>query len=139
MDPGFFDAYLEAWSAHDVDAVLDKFADDCVFEDVPLGSVARGKPELAQLAEQMFAGSPDIQFNGERGVVIGADGRYAGEWTMTGTHDGDFPGLPATHKRFSVRGVSIGELEGTKIRRNCDYWNLAEFLTQVGLMPPPAA
>ena len=137
MDPGFFDAYLEAWSEHDVDAVLDWFADDCVFEDLPLGRVARGKPELAQLVEEMFAGSPDLRFKGERAAVTGAGGRYAGEWTMTGTHEGDFPGLRATHRRFSVRGVSVGELEGTKIRRNCDYWNLAELLAQVGLMPPP--
>jgi steroid delta-isomerase-like uncharacterized protein len=137
MDPRFFDAYLEAWTEHDVDAVLDWFADDCVFEDLPLGRVARGKAELAQLAEEMFAGCPDIHFNSERVPVTGASGRYAGEWTMTGTHEWDSPGLPATHKRFSVRGASVGELEGTKIRRNCDYWNLADLLAQVGLMPPP--
>jgi steroid delta-isomerase-like uncharacterized protein len=138
VDPGFFDGYLEAWSAHDVGAVLDYFTDDCVFEDVPLGRVTHGKAELARFAEELFVFSPDVHFTGERGGAAGPGGRYAGEWTMTGTHEGDAPGFPATHKRFSVRGVSVGELQGTKIKRNSDYWNLADLLTQVGLMPPPA-
>jgi steroid delta-isomerase-like uncharacterized protein len=60
------------------------------------------------------------------------------EWVMSGTHKGDFPGLPATGKRFAdVRGTTVVELEGGKIRRNSDYWDAATFMKQVGLLPPP--
>jgi hypothetical protein len=55
---------------------------------------------------------------------------------MSGTHEGDTT-IPATHKSFSVRGASAGELEGDKIKRNSDYWNLAEVLVQFGVLPPP--
>ncbi len=54
---------------------------------------------------------------------------------MSGTHKGDFPGMPATGKRFSIRGVTIIELQGGKIRRNSDYWDAASMMKQVGLLP----
>jgi steroid delta-isomerase-like uncharacterized protein len=56
---------------------------------------------------------------------------------MSGTHAGDFPGMPATGKRLSVRGSTILELEAGKIRRESDYWDAATFMRQVGLLPSP--
>jgi steroid delta-isomerase-like uncharacterized protein len=55
---------------------------------------------------------------------------------MSGTHKGDLPGIPATGKRFSsVRGSTILELDGGKIRREADYWDAATFMKQIGLLP----
>ena len=56
------------------------------------------------------------------------------EWIMSGTHDGDVQGIPATHKKFAVRGATIAELDRAKIRRTSDYWDLSAFLKQTGLM-----
>jgi len=43
---------------------------------------------------------------------------------MSGTHKGDFPGVPATGKRFSsIRGATILELKAGKICRESDYWD----------------
>ncbi|GAC1465860.1 MAG: hypothetical protein PVSMB5_08100 [Ktedonobacteraceae bacterium] len=62
-------------------------------------------------------------------------GDWAGaEWVMTGTHRGDMPGLPATNKACTIRGATVCELQGDKIRRNSDYWDMATFLKQVGMM-----
>ena len=54
---------------------------------------------------------------------------------MAATHKGDLPGLPATGKRFSVRGATVFELQGEKIRRVSDYWDMVTFLKQIGVMP----
>jgi predicted ester cyclase len=55
---------------------------------------------------------------------------------MSGTQKGDFPGIPATGKRFSsVRGSSLLELEAGKIRRQSDYWDAATFMREVGGLP----
>jgi steroid delta-isomerase-like uncharacterized protein len=65
-----------------------------------------------------------------------ATGRQGGaEWVMRGTHRGDMPGLPATGKQVDLRGASIFDLADGKIRRCSDYWNVATFLKQLGLMP----
>jgi steroid delta-isomerase-like uncharacterized protein len=57
------------------------------------------------------------------------------EWVMSGTHRGDVPGIPSSGKHFSsVRGSTILELKGGKIRRESDYWDAATFMKRVGLL-----
>ncbi len=56
---------------------------------------------------------------------------------MSGVHTGDVPGLPATGKPFLIHGGGIGEVRDGRIARVTEYWNMAEFLIQVGLMPAP--
>lgn len=60
------------------------------------------------------------------------------EWPMTGPHDGDFPGLPATHKSFTVRGASGFALAGDKIRHHRAAWDFATLRRQIGRLPEPA-
>ncbi len=127
------DEWAMAWSSNP-DRVLALFADDCVFEDVTFGVVARGKEELRSFANRAFAAVPDFKY--ELISRFAASHWAAIEWVMSGTHQGDFPGMPATGKRFSlVRGATILELEGGKIRRESDYWDAATFMKQVGLLP----
>jgi steroid delta-isomerase-like uncharacterized protein len=51
---------------------------------------------------------------------------------MSGTQRGGMQNLPVTGKSFSIRGVTILELEGDKIRRCSDYWDMSAFLKQLG-------
>ena len=135
MDAAVLDRYRDAWNNHDVDAVLEFFTDDGVYEDVTVARVNRGKAEIRAFVEETFAVFPDFQVE-DGPVILDPSGRYGLEWTMSGTHEGD-TAIPATHKRFSLRGASGGEFVGDKITRNSDYWNMAEFLAQVGILPPP--
>ena len=129
------DDWATAWSSHKPDKVLALFTDDCVLEDVPFGVVTHGKDQLRAFAEGAFAAVPDFRFELTTRFVAGS--RAGMEWVMSGTHKGDLPGLPATGKSFSgIRGATIIELQGGKIRRNSDYWDSATFMRQVGLLPP---
>ena len=47
-----------AWSSNDPELILALFADDCVFEDVTLGVVARLQRGTSQLRERRLCGSP---------------------------------------------------------------------------------
>jgi len=129
------DDWAAAWSLHDTEKVLSLFTDDCVLEDVTFGVVNRGKKELRAFADGVFAGIPDFKI--ELTARFSTDAWAGMEWVMSGTHKGDFPGMPATGKRFSVRGVTILELQGGKIRRDSDYWDAASVMRQVGLLPKP--
>jgi steroid delta-isomerase-like uncharacterized protein len=131
--------YLAAWNSHDVEKIPSFFTDDCVYEDVAIGAVNRGKEEVKAFASATFAAFPDFKIQRTSSFVAG--GWRASEWIMSGTQTGDLLGIPATGKSFSIRGASIIELHEGKIRRNSDYWNMASFLQQVGLMPaaPPSA
>jgi len=115
--------------------VLSIFTDDCVYEDVTFGAINHGKKELRAFADGVFAGVPDFRVELTARFVGGPQAGM--EWVMSGTHKGDFPGMPATGKRFSVWGVTIVELQAGKIRRNSDYWDAASVMRQVGLLPSP--
>jgi steroid delta-isomerase-like uncharacterized protein len=123
-----------ALNSHDVDKLLTFFTDDCVYEDVTMGLVNHGKKELKDFFNSMFVMSPDLKF--ELKSAFGT-GDWAGiEWIMTGTYaHGTVPGMPATGKEYSIRGTSIREMRNGKVIRDSDYWNLASFLQQVGILP----
>jgi steroid delta-isomerase-like uncharacterized protein len=116
-----------------VEAVVRLFTDDCVYEDVPTGAVNAGKDKLREFAQFFFTVSPDFKI--ELSSEFGTDAWAGGEWTMSGTQQGDMPGMPATKKPFSIRGATILETDAGRIRRCTDYWDMAEFLRQLGFMP----
>ena len=118
-----------------MERILDCLAEDGVYEDLPLGALNRTKEEARQFIETGWAGFPDLRF--ELTATAIADGHGTAEWIMSGTHKGDFPGLPATGKPFSVRGVSVIELTGDKIQSVRDYWDFAAVLRQLGFLPEP--
>jgi steroid delta-isomerase-like uncharacterized protein len=131
------DEWAIAWSSSmntDPERVLALFVDDGMYEDATSGAIVRGQEELRRYLIGAFATIPDFTF----GVLrrFGAGHWAAIEWTMSGTHRGDWAGMPATGRRFSsVRGTSILELEAGKIRRQSDYWDAATVMRQVGLLP----
>jgi steroid delta-isomerase-like uncharacterized protein len=134
MDRAFFDAYLDAWNAHDSAAVARHMADDAIYEDVALGRVLHGPAEIASFVEEATRSSSDFRF--EVVSLFSAGNDYANEWVMLGTNDRERRGVPATGRSFRVRGASIGRLDTSgRIVENRDYYNLAELLTQLGILP----
>jgi len=125
--------YYEAWSSHDMDRIASFFTDDCLYDDVPMSSCQHGKEELKTSWSQFFTTCPD--FRVEPKAIFGGGEWACSEWVMTGTQSGDWPGMPATGKRFSIVGASIIELSEGRIRRNADYWDMVSLLTQLGFMP----
>ncbi len=125
--------FLSGWS-HDLPKLLSIFTDDVVYEDKTVGAVLHGKEKLRDFAQGWFKGLPDLSFT-RTAYFIGGD-RAAVEWVGTGTHKGDMPGMPATNKVASVPGVSIMECSDGKIKHDVDYWDMATWMRQDGLLPP---
>lgn len=135
-----WDAYLNAWNRHDGEAVSSFFTEDGIYADHTLGSRAEGRDAITGFVKEVDEGLSS-DFTVTALDYFEAGDRYAVVGTLAGTHDRSSPSPPleATGKSFSVKFVSIGRLEGGKIKENTDYWNMAEFLTQIGVMPAPAA
>ena len=130
--------YLNAWSSHDSEQIVSFMAPDATYTDVALGQAHRGRADIAAWIEHMV---PEFSSNYSFEPVYEhvTDSAYVLEWVMKGTHDGSSPQLPASGRQFAIHGASVGELEGGVIRRNTDYWNMLEFLVQIGAMPEPAS
>jgi steroid delta-isomerase-like uncharacterized protein len=132
-----FDGYVRAINAHDWDAIVSFMTDDVVYEDITLGERHQGAQSVKEFWRSAATDfSSDFRMEVLRSFGTATD--FAAEWVFKGTHDGTNPQLAATGKQFAVRGVSIGRIEGGRIKENKDVWNMAEFLSQVGLMTAPA-
>jgi steroid delta-isomerase-like uncharacterized protein len=125
--------YYAAWGSHDVERLASYFTDDLLYDDVPMGIVQHNKEEFKASFTTFFASCPDFTLE-LKGLLV-ADDRAGSEWVMTGTHAGDWPGMPATGKSFSIRGASIIELRDDKIRREALYWDAVSLMQQLGFMP----
>ena len=129
--------YYAAWGTGDTESVLSFFRDDSVFEDLAFVARFEGLEEIRGFIELTYSGSPDFQVVPTH-LIIGdlGSGRIAAaaEWTMSGTHAADLPGLPSTGRPFEVRASSIIRLESNKILGIQDYWNLDTFRKSVGLL-----
>lgn len=130
------DQLVDAWNSLDPQRVVDVLTEDHIYEDVTFAVVCHGAAETRGFFEGAYSAFPDIHFTLTSATTDA--GRAALEWTMTGTHQGDLPGLPATGKPFSVRGATIFEIATDKICAVRDYWDLATLLRQVGLLTQPA-
>jgi steroid delta-isomerase-like uncharacterized protein len=124
-------SWLEFWNGRDLGRAFDVFTRDIVFEDVTLGVVNRGAEQFLAFAQGIFNVLPDAKFVLVSASCDGHEGLI--EWIFSGTDAN--PGLHGTGKKFSVRGVSVVEIEGRRIARDSDYWDLATLLRQIGLLP----
>ena len=112
--------FLEAFNRHDLDAIMDYFAEGCVFY-MPRGSAPRGdryqgKAQVRAGLATRFEGLPDVHYGDDTHWVCGEFG--VSEWTLTGT-------TPKGQK-IQVRGVDLLEFEAGKITRKDSYWNILE-------------
>lgn len=129
-------AWVEAWNARDMQRVDELLADDCVYHDVPT-RIYRGRAEVKDYLDDVFAWTPDIRVNSVSSFVAGD--RAAIEWVWSGTVNGPLidtvPELkPFEGKAFSFHGVSIIEVEEGRIKRIAEYYDTATFLYQLDLM-----
>jgi steroid delta-isomerase-like uncharacterized protein len=110
--------YEEVWNQGNLDAAYDVFTNNYVRHDLRPGGAPSG-PEGQKLIAGMFrAAFPDVQLNVEF-MVAEAD-MVVARWTMGGTHQGAWGGIPPTGKRMSFAGVNIFRIAEGKV---VEIWN----------------
>src|SRR2546427_13050514 len=57
--------------------------------------------------------------------------------TMTGTHTGEFMGIPATGKAVEISGIDITRFENGQSTEHWGQWDVAGLMVQLGVAPPP--
>ncbi len=102
-------AFDAAWNAHDVDAIMAFFADDCAYHASSgpdhLGVTYRGRDDVRAAIAAFLERFPDAHFDEDLAVVAGDRGFT--EWTFTGTT------ADGTAVRF--HGCDLYEFDGDRI------------------------
>lgn len=115
--------------------VLDElFAPTMVDHDLPPGTAqpAGSKGKIAYFRSAF----PDIHFTFESEVAEGD--KIAGRGYFTGTHKGDFNGIPAAGKTIKVAFMDVWRFENGKL---VEYWGQPDvmgLMQQLGALPTPA-
>jgi steroid delta-isomerase-like uncharacterized protein len=78
----------------------------------------------------LLKGFPDLQFTIED--IFGEDEKIVVAWTFSGTHDGKFLGIPATHKKVSSDGATIHHVANGKIIDSFANWDALGITKQLG-------
>ncbi|MHC4700578.1 MAG: ester cyclase [Planctomycetota bacterium] len=79
---------------------------------------------------------PDLRVVIYYDMMVAEGDKVAGHWTATGTHQGEFMGIPPTGKHMTQTGMNIFRLAGGKI---VEAWWSPDTLAmaeQLGMMPP---
>jgi uncharacterized protein (TIGR02246 family) len=105
-------AFLDAFNAHDVDAVMAAMTDDCVFESTapPLGERHEGRDAVRAAWEAFFASSPSAHFDAEETIATGD--RCVVRWVYTWDADGG---------GGKVRGVDVIRVRDGKVAEKLAY------------------
>jgi steroid delta-isomerase-like uncharacterized protein len=116
-----------------------EYIDQVIAESHALGDptvLGRGVGPAAyrRQLERFLVGLPDLKLKiddtvseGEKLVVF---------WTMTGTHRGEFLGVPPTNKRVAFSGITINLIAEGKILESTVIWDGLGLMKQFGIDLP---
>ncbi len=127
--------WASGWS-HDGDPaiLLGVVTDDVTFEDVAVGDLIHGSDASRNLLAEARSAVPDFKVTLQTSVVT--ETMAAAEYEISGTQTGDLPYLAATGKAFSIRSASVFEIGDGRIRRESRYYDMVQFLSQLGGLDP---
>lgn len=111
-------AIARGFDTHDLDAIMEHFADDATFES-PRGTEAfgtrvTGKAAVREAFAARFAGIPDVRYQQDEHFVDGDRG--ASEWLLSGTTtDG---------QRIEVHGCDLWTFRGDQVVKKDSFWKI---------------
>jgi steroid delta-isomerase-like uncharacterized protein len=116
---------------------LDRFEEFMAQDVIPHGGPAVTDAKSMKKALATFRGAfPDVNIALDDELAVGD--KVVTRFTISGTHKGDFNGIPATGKQAVWSGITIFRLAGGKI---VEWWLQADnlgMMQQLGVIPAPA-
>lgn len=114
-----------------------QFAWEDVVEQVPFPGQGPGLEGLKEVLRGMRAAFPDLVFSIVEQVSEGD--KVASRFEWTGTHQGDFLGVPATGRPVRVWGIVIDRLVAGRIKDTRIIMDIFGLMIQLGVLSPPKA
>jgi steroid delta-isomerase-like uncharacterized protein len=119
-------------TAGEVDATGDYFHSDMV-EEVPFPGQGPGLAGLKETLTRIRRAFPDSQWKVEE--QIAEDDRVLTRFLWSGTHQGEFLGIPATNRTIRVWGMVIDRFEDRKVKSTRILLDTLSMMQQLGVLP----
>jgi predicted ester cyclase len=133
------DAFVQAFNAHDEAVIRELSAENEVFEGP--GVQLEGRDASTAYAMSWLNAFEGARIDVHNEIVAGD--WVVQEFVFSGTHTGPLQTptgeIPPTNRHLRGRGVQILKVEGGVVVDTRLYYDQVDVLTQLGLMPEPAA
>lgn len=126
----FQEGMLEAIRTGNPDPLLEVAQPDCAFGMPGMPSTLEG---MRQMLPAFRAAFPDLSIT--VGEMLAEGDMVAYRLTATGTHAGEFMGIPATGKRVTFTETHIDQIANGKIVRHDGDWDQMGMMQQLGVIP----
>jgi steroid delta-isomerase-like uncharacterized protein len=123
--------YQEIYNSNDLNSLGEVLAEDVRTPKIMPG-LAPGLEGSRQVHAKTLIGMPD--WHTEIDDLIAEGDKVVARITMTGTHTGDFWGIPATGKSVEFTGIYIVRIAGGKIVEHWGEEDGVSLLTQLGVL-----
>jgi steroid delta-isomerase-like uncharacterized protein len=127
--------YDEVFTEGNLDAI-DELAHDDFVEHEEMPGLPPTKEGVRLFASAMLEAFPDLTVSVED--IIVEDNKAASRVRFSGTHRGEFMGIPPTNKKFDVQAIDIMAYRDGKAT---DHWGITDqmaMMTQLGVIEEPA-
>lgn len=125
--------YLEtAWNKKDATIIDELVSPDFVQH---AANVPPGRDGVKKFFMMLYGGIPDAHFTMED--MVADEQKVATRFTVRGTHQGPFLGIPATGKSLTLTGMSLLGMRDGLITDNWNELDMLGALQQLGVIPKP--
>jgi len=109
---------------------IDQYIREDYIQHNPL--VGQGREGFREFFQATFAAIPDWRYDL---INIAAEGDYVWVYgTYSGTQSGEWLGIPATDKSFSITAVDIFRLQEGQLAEHWDVMDIYGLFTQLGVI-----
>jgi steroid delta-isomerase-like uncharacterized protein len=115
----------------EIDATGDYFHDDVV-EEVPFPGQGPGLQGLKETLTRIRHAFPDSQWSVEEQIAEG--NKVLSRFVWSGTHRGEFLGIPATNRPVRVWGMVIDRFEDGKVKSTRILLDSLSMMQQLGVV-----
>lgn len=126
--------YDEVLNQRHID-LIDELAIEDYVEHDPFPGQGNGRADLKARARLLLSAFNPLRFTVEDMIAEGD--RVVVRWSNTGTHSGNFIGIPPTGKTATTAGIDIHVVRDGRM---AEHWHVVDqlaMLQQLGLIPQP--
>jgi len=133
LERRYFEAFNKGKDA--VMAATDElYSKDFVFHGAT-GEELHGLKAIKKYVDEMLHMFPDVHMTIDDLVAEGD--KVAVRFTVTGTHKGEFMGIPATNKKVTIWSIQIDRFARGKFVESWERTDIPGLMQQLGVMPKP--
>ena len=124
--------YVDIWNEADYSKLPDAVAESVIVHDpgAPEDEM-HGRDAFEAFLRELRTGFPDFEVTIDD--MLASDDVGMTEWTVTGTHEGEFNGIPSTEREIDLRGMDKILVADGKVEEHRIYYNPQELVEQLGL------